>query len=74
MKLLLAVLLLCSSPLAAQLQVYTVQGTVERAVSGILAMGTTPTGEPLDVVVRIKNPAGSSARWILSNRTSSSTK
>lgn len=42
-------------PLVAQLEVFTVHGTEERPVSGLVTMGETATGEPLQTVVRVRN-------------------
>ncbi|MBL8217032.1 MAG: hypothetical protein JNK87_40305 [Bryobacterales bacterium] len=44
-------------PLAAQLQIFTVTGAAneERPATGLIAMGTTATGEPLDTLIRIRN-------------------
>lgn len=47
--------LLAVIPAAAQLEVFTVRGTEERPVSGLVAMGETATGEPLQAVIRIRN-------------------
>jgi hypothetical protein len=51
----LGLLLLCALPAAAQLEVFTVHGTEERPVSGLVAMGETATGEPLQSVIRVRN-------------------
>jgi len=46
---------LLTTPLFAQLEYFTVINNVERPLSGMLAMGTTVTGEPLDALIRIRN-------------------
>lgn len=51
-----ALLVLLLAPVAsAQLQVFTVHGTEERPVTGLIAMGSGPAGEPLDVLLRVRN-------------------
>ncbi|MFN7936167.1 MAG: hypothetical protein U0R19_22740 [Bryobacteraceae bacterium] len=51
----LLLLPLLALPCAAQLEVFTVQGTAERPVSGLVNLGETTTGEPLQAVIRIRN-------------------
>ncbi|MBI4909987.1 MAG: hypothetical protein HY820_40585 [Acidobacteria bacterium] len=51
----LILLSLVALPAFAQLQVFTVQGTEERPVSGIVSLGATATGEPLDTLFRVRN-------------------
>ncbi len=48
-------ILLAVLPAFSQIQVVTVQGTEEKPISGILPLGSTATGEPLDTVFRVKN-------------------
>jgi hypothetical protein len=46
----------------AQLQIFTVPTPAEeRPAAGLLPMGTIPTGEPLDVLIRIRNSGQSMA-------------
>ncbi|MBL8177202.1 MAG: hypothetical protein JNK48_21185 [Bryobacterales bacterium] len=54
MKAVLACMLV-ALPAAAQLEVFTVRGTEERPVSGLVALGETATGEALQAVIRIRN-------------------
>lgn len=58
-----AVFLLAVTALAArgQLQIVTVVGLEERPAAGIINLGITPTGEPLDVLFRVRNTGPSLA-------------
>ncbi len=52
---LLTLLLLSAVSLRGEFQVFTVRGTAETPVTGLVDMGSTPTGQPLDVLVRVRN-------------------
>jgi hypothetical protein len=54
-------LLSLASPAWGQLELFSVNGTEERPLSGLLNLGSTPTGEPLDVLVRVRNPGPAAA-------------
>lgn len=57
----LLLLWMSALPLTAQLELFTVIRGTEKPVSGLLSMGSTPTGEPLDVLIRVRNIGSSLA-------------
>jgi hypothetical protein len=48
-------LFLLAPILHGEFQLFTVRGTTETPVTGLVDMGSTATGQPLDVLVRVKN-------------------
>lgn len=57
----LFLLLLSAALLRGEFQLFTVRGTAETPVMGIVDMGSTPTGQPLDVLVRVRNAGATMA-------------